>query len=253
MAGSTRRTIQILLSVLLVIAAARLVWILYQRGQRAREPAGEAPAARTVNPDYFVYPPRAHLTDFRSVEKLAGQTLWVRDGWRYGYFPYDSGARRTREIQDPPLLPPLQPVKVSTAVSGRSSQPGVREVNLVFEMPGRSGLHSITVGHCGPRADSCRFYLDEMFFLKDPRELYSYWKPEVWESVEKGEVREGMTEAQVSFALGFGRLLTKESRERDGRVVRFEPPGRAPVMVVFNEDGYARSVEEVTSDKTSDK
>jgi len=43
-----------------------------------------------------------------------------------------------------------------------------------------------------------------MFFIDDPRQLYKVWPKEVWESIEKHEVKPGMDEIQASFALGMG-------------------------------------------------
>jgi len=267
---AVRRWVQIFLAVALVAATARLVWIVYQRTRPF--PQRRAARARPVNPDYYVYPPRVYLSDLRSARQLKGSALWVRDGHRYPHFPYDGAARRSRQIQDPPLLPPLQRVTIEDVVSEPTARLDTREVNIVFELlaapaeakagpgsgegPGgttgdslRRGrpqaLRSVTVGHCDRRDESCRFYLNDMFFLKHPRELYSHWGAEVWKAIEQHEARLGMTETQISFALGYGRLLMEEIGGE--RVIKHHPPGRPPLVITFGPDGYATNITTATA------
>ena len=239
---------------MLLVVSVRLLWIFYQRRSPAR-PA--AIAARPIPSDYYVHPPRAYLTDFESAERLKGNTVWARSGYRYGHFPYDARRRRSREIEDPPVLAPIERITIADVVREPTPKRGVEEINLIFEDPDASTtssstfstpfsttLRAITIGHCDRRRDSCRFYFDEMFFLKDPRELYSHWPQEIWEAVERGEVREGMSETQISFAVGFGRPLRKETRAAGGdRVEEYRPPGRPPLIVTFGSDGNARRVQ----------
>ena len=236
-----RRWIQILLAVMLLVVSVRLLWIFYQRRRSAR------PAAVTARPlpsDYYVHPPRAYLADFKSAERLKGNTVWARSGYRYGHFPYDA-RRRSREIEDPPVLAPIERITIADVVREPTPKRGVEEINLIFEDPDASPtLRAVTIGHCDRTRDSCRFYFDEMFFLKDPRELYSHWPQETWEAVERGEVREGMSETQISFAVGFGRPLRKETRAAGGdRVEEYRPPGRPPLVVTFGSDGNARRIQ----------
>ena len=254
MKSPLRRWIQILLAVMLLVVSVRLLWIFYQRRRPAR-PA--AVAARPIPSDYYVHPPRAYLTDFESAERLKGNTVWARSGYRYGHFPYDARRRRSREIEDPPVLAPIERITIADVVREPTPKRGVEEINLIFEDPAAappfspgsspaspSTLRAVTIGHCDRTRDSCRFYFDEMFLLKDPRELYSHWPQETWEAVERGEVREGMSETQISFAVGFGRPLREETRAAGGdRVEEYRPPGRPALVVTFGSDGNARRIE----------
>ena len=244
MQAGTRRWIQVFLAAMLLLAGARTLWIFLQR-RGPPPPARQAVLpARTLNPDHFVHLPRAYLSDLGSARRMQGSTVWIRDGYRYAHYPFDTRARRTREIADPPLLPSIQKITVRSVTSEPTPRKGVDEINFVFELPGASPPErSLTIGHCYRRGQACRFYVDEMFFLKDPRELYSHWKPEIWQAIESRQIKEGMSETQMSFALGYGRLLPKETAEAGGdRVVEFRPPGSAARWVTFGADGNARRI-----------
>ena len=242
MQAGSWRWIQVFLAAALLVAGVRMLWIFSER-RRPLPPARKALLpARTVNPDYYVHLPRAYLTDLKSAQRMKGSTVWIRDGYRYPHYPFDSRVGRTREIKDPPLVPPIQKITVRAVTSEPTSRAGTNEVNFVFEMPGAlPPQRSLTIGHCNRRKQSCRFYVDDMFFLKDPRELYSHWLPEIWQAIESQQVKEGMSETQISLALGFGRLLPKETAAAGGdRVVEFRPPGRPPLWVTFGARGNAR-------------
>lgn len=242
----TRRWIQVLLVAAFAVAGARLLWILFER----RQPGRPAATAGKLNPDYYVLPPKAYLTDLKSAKAMKGRTLWVRIGWRYSSQPYDA-ARRRNTARGAALLGPLEKITVADVVAEPSRVPGVRQVDLIFNDPAATPplLRAVAVGVCeGP---DCRFYLDAMFFLKDPHELYSHWTPEVWKVIEKHQVREGMTETQVACALGAGRYLERESRAAgdNQRVYEFLPPGQDGVIVTFDKDGYARRIERAVKAK----
>lgn len=241
MQASIRRWIQAFLAAALLLVSARLLWITYQR-QRPFSPARRAarPSAR-VHPDYYVHPPRSYLTDLNSARRLKGSAVWVRDGYRYAHFPFDLRTRHSREIKDPPLLPPLRKITIADVLSEPTPQAGTDEINLVFEDPGSlPPQRAVTIGHCRWPEQSCRFYFDEIFFLRDPRTLYSHWTPETWEAIKRGEVKEGMSETKISFAVGYGRPLPKETAQAGGaRVLEFRPPGRPPLVVTFGADGNA--------------
>ncbi len=240
----TRRTIQVFLAAALALAGARTAWILYQRQEPLVRPAKTALPATKLHPDLLVHLPRAYLTDFSSAERMKGSTVWVRDGHRYPHFPFDERTRRTREIKDPPLLPPIQPIRI-IAVTRETFPGGADEVNFVFDLPAASQrLRSVTIGHCGRNPPSCRFYVNDMFFLKDPREMYSHWTQETWQAIERRQAKPGMSETHVSFSMGYGRLPSKETAEAEGgRVVEFRPPGQPAQTVTFGADGNAKRVE----------
>jgi hypothetical protein len=135
--------------------------------------------------------------------------LWVIEGYRWKTQP---GGR---------LLEPMEKI-VPTAITSRGEAAVIR-----FERDGRT--ESVEAG------TPARVYIDEMFFIKDPKELYSHWPEETWTKVENHEIEPGMTEFQVAFALGAGQPL-RSSQRGESRVVEYtlcQEAGIQPVRVTF--------------------
>ena len=53
--------------------------------------------------------------------------------------------------------------------------------------------------------------LDELFYLKNPRELYAHWDEDAWRKIEEHSLEPGMTLTQALLSLGFGRLVTTQA------------------------------------------
>jgi hypothetical protein len=249
MTDPTRRWIQTALAIALAIVSVRTAWILYSR--QAMSPARPTPHA-FVNADAYVYPPRAYLSDFASALKLKGTTVWVRDGYRYADFPFDPVHGRTVSSRERHLLAPIKQLTIAEVTREPSRKAGLDEVNIVFQDETASPpLRSASIGAC--QRDSCRFYFDEMFFLKDPRQLYAHWDAATWQAIERHEVREGMTEAQISFALGYG-LVVSDGRGARGaeRVLEFRPPDSPPIIVNFDSHGFARFIQTLSMEEKLD-
>ncbi|MCG8648585.1 MAG: hypothetical protein MI861_02055, partial [Pirellulales bacterium] len=88
-----------------------------------------------------------------------------------------------------------------------------------------------------------RFYVDELFFIEDPRELFDDWPPEVWEKVAAHQVEPGMSEYQAAFALGVG-IVRESSKDGRFRVVEYsacEKAGVKPVVIRYV-DGDADTI-----------
>lgn len=230
-----------LLAGVLIVAGLRLAWVFYERRQPGR--LGQPPtAAAKLNPDYNVYVPHSYVTDLKSAQAMKGATLWVRDGWRYVSQAYDPVQRRIVPKKGEAALGPLQKLTVEDVITEPSKIAGMTEVDFVFEDPAATpAWRVVAVGACENGNKDCRFYVDAMFLTKDPRQLYSHWKPEVWKAIENHEVHEGMSELQVDFSLGPGRPVSGYSE----RTVEFRPPGRPRVRVVFDKRGYASDIEVV--------
>jgi hypothetical protein len=69
-----------------------------------------------------------------------------------------------------------------------------------------------------------------MFYIEDPHELYKHWSAEVWQAVERHEVKPGMNELQADFAVGMGVPDAGDSSHE--KVVRY-PNGGKPLVVVY--------------------
>ena len=214
------QTIGVSLKVGLVLALVYLGAVYYQRWNR---PALERakPAERKIPADYYVYPPKSYVSDAESAERnLTGKPLWVKEGYRWKADPADG------------LLSPLEKI-VPTKIVTRGD-----DVLLEFERDGRPVRLPISAGP--------RFFVDDIFFLKDPRELYNHWPAEVWQKIARHDVEVGMTEHQVAFSAGAGSLV-RASGDQTVRVIEYtlrESAGLPRLRVTFR-DGVAEQVEQL--------
>src|SRR5580700_4636581 len=91
----SKQKIQIFLTVAIAIAALRTGYVLYERHTDKSKPEVQQQSAPPLNPDYYVVPKRLHPYDLRSARELTKQPVWVKEGYRYPYYPYDSGRHHT--------------------------------------------------------------------------------------------------------------------------------------------------------------
>ena len=210
----------VLLKIGIVAAAVFLAGVYLERAWR-KPLVREKPREIELHADLYVHPPKSYVRNLESAQrKLVGMTLWVKEGWRWAYEP---GER---------FFEPLEKV-APTQVFQRGD-----EIVIGFE---RDGAPARFVVGRGDRA-----YVDDIFFIKDPRELYDHWSEEAWEKVETHQVELGMSEHQVAFALGAGAPV----QARQGspiRVVEYtfcEEGGLEPVRVTFR-NGVAEKIEPI--------
>lgn len=204
--GPTR----IVLRLGLIAAAVYLGTTLYERANRPSL-APERGPVRKIHTDLYVYPPKSYVTNVRSARKLIGKPLWVKEGYRWAYQPGDG------------VLGPLEKI-VPTDIRRAG-----RETRLFFEKDGET--RNVPIGADG------RFFVDEIFLLKDPRELWTHWSDEDWRKIEAHEVELGMSEHQVVFALGAGNII-ESTRHSTVRVVDYklgQEAGIAPVRVTYRD------------------
>ena len=209
---------KIILRLSLVAAGVYFAATFYDRAMRPRL-VREQPK-RQVHLDHYTFLPKSYVRDFESAKKLVGKPLWVKEGYRWIYQPGDEA------------FGPLEKI-VPTGVAWRG-----RQVVLQFEKAGRRC--SIPIGQSG------RFFVDELFLLKDPRELFDHWTEDDWARIERHEVAVGVSEYQVTFALGAGQLVSASARTAT-RIVDYrlgEDLGIPPVRVTYR-DGAVERVDEL--------
>ena len=242
------KVVRIVLLVGMVAAAGRLALIFWERRTeqaREAEAALKKREASRIDADYYVVPRKLRAYDLASARELTRQPVWVRDGYRYYFYPYD-GARKKADFREPAgMLGPLERLQISDIVTGVSPQSPQRQVLAVFEKQGRGFAFSIGA----IKGETYYIYADEMLFLQDPRELYRHWPQEIWQAVERGEVQKGMNEFQVTFAAGFG--TPERSGERTGnesvRIVQYPRNGR-PLRVTYRQ-GKVETMETMAAPK----
>ena len=203
MDADVKQKVQIALALAIAIAAIRAGYILYERHAGNQVASHEqAAAAPPLNPDYYVTPKKLHPYDLKSARELTNQPVWVKEGYRYFYYPYNRATRRTDFEHDAGLLLPIQKLDIKDIVADTAPKSGgEKQVMALFEQDGKTFAFQIGTIRDG----EYKIYSDEILYVQDPRELYKHWPPDVWQSVEQHQVKQGMNELQADFAIGMGR------------------------------------------------
>jgi hypothetical protein len=229
-----RQRLRLALTMAVVVAGLRAGYILYQRHQEnlAAEKTKQAKNAGYSNPDYYVAPKKLHPYDLTSARQLTQQPVWVKEGYRYTYYPYNVAAKRTDFGREAGLLLPIERLEIKDVLL-EASPAGRRQMMAVFQRDGKS--YSVPIGF--ESEGQYKIYSDEMFFVEDPHELYKHWPADVWQSVEQHEVKPGMNEMQADFAIGMG---VPDSGNSSEKTVRY-PNGGKPLVIIYR-DGKAAEI-----------
>jgi hypothetical protein len=234
MSPEAKQRLRLALTLAVVVAGLRAGYILYDRHQEylAAEKQKQAKNAGYSNPDYYVAPKKLHPYDLKSANQITQQPVWVKEGYRYTYYPYNASAKRTDFGHEAGLLLPIERLEIKSVGLEASPAGGSRRQMMAgFEKDGRS--YSVPIGF--ESDGQYRIYSDEIFFIEDPHELYKHWSPDVWQAVEQHEVKPGMNEMQADFAVGMGVPDTGNSSSE--KTVRY-PNGGKPLVIVYR-DGKA--------------
>src|SRR5579863_3003629 len=237
MSPEAKQRIQLALVVALVVAGLRAGYILYERHEDALQAERQKQAQNVglSNPDYYVTPKKLYPYDVKSAKQLTLQPVWVKEGYRYTYYPYDASRKHVDFEHDAGLLLPIEKLAIKDVITAVPSQKGSRlQVIAVFEKEGKP--YAVPIGF--EADEQYKVYSDEMFFIEDPHDLYKHWSAEVWQSVEHHEVKPGMNEMQADFAIGMGVPDAGDTSEE--KTVRY-PNGGKPLVVVYH-DGKAAEI-----------
>ena len=223
-----KQKIQLILAAAILIAAVRSGYILYQR-RVGRIEARKRQATAALNPDYYVVPKKLYPYDLKSARQLTQQPVWVKEGYRYTFYPYDLTHHRSDFGHEAGTLLPLQRLQIEDVVTDVS--PGSadqRQVMAVFEENGKG--FAFPIGWV--KEGEYRIYSDDMLFIQDPHELYKHWSAEVWQAIDRHEVKPGMNELQADFAVGMG--IPEPTNDPGVKMVHY-PNGGNPLTVRYHE------------------
>jgi hypothetical protein len=237
-----KQKIQIALALAIAIAAVRAGYILYERHQGNKEEAKkETGAAPSLNPDYYVTPKKLYPFDLKSAKQLTQQPVWVKEGYRYFYYPYNRATHHADFEHDAGMLLPIERLEIKDVVSDTAPNgSGQKQVMAIFEKDGKPYAFQIGVFKDG----EYKIYSDEMLYVQDPRELYKHWPAEIWQSVEQHQVKQGMNELQADFAIGMGR----PDRQADSSWKTVHYPNGGNAVTITYHDGKAVDIK---TDKAS--
>jgi hypothetical protein len=222
----TQRAIQVILAVALLAGALRLGLVYYQRHVPAPGPAAQPQTA--LDPDYYVIPKKLHAYDLKTARAgMVGHPAWVREGYKFTCYRYDSSRHHTDFAHPAGLLLPLEQLDIRDVVE--TPPPAAGEQPQIVAVFARGGQDfAVPIG--ARRGEDYTLYADDMLFFEDPHQLYHHWAPEVWQAVDRHQALPGMNEIQVSFALGMG--IPQPAGEQPGKTVVY-PNGGNPVKIVF--------------------
>jgi hypothetical protein len=220
-----RQKFQIALVIVLIAVTIRTGYILYQRHE-ANKPV--APKQETLLPaDYYVVPKSLHATDLASARHITDQPVWVKVGYSSTYYPYDAATHRVNFAREAGLLLPIEQLKVTSVITDAApNSGGKKQVLAVFTKDGKN--YAVPIG-AGQGRDYT-MYANDMFYIEDPHQLYKYWPADIWDSIEKHEVKPGMNELQTDFAIGLG--VPDSSGESYTKSVTYGNGGK-PLIVTF--------------------
>jgi len=230
-----KKRIQIALGLAIVVAGVRAGYILYERHEDyvAAQKQVEAKNAGYANADYYVMPKKLHPYDLESARQLTQQPVWVKEGYRYTYYRYVPVVKSVDFAHGAGLMGPIERLEIKD-VMAVAAPGGRKQMVATFEKEGHS--YAVPIGF--ETEGQYKIYSDEMFYVEDPHELYKHWPAEVWQVVEQHEVKLGMNELQVDFAVGMGTLDTGSSSAE--RTLHYANRGK-PLVVIYR-DGKAVEV-----------
>jgi hypothetical protein len=226
----TRRWIQLVLVALLLAAGIRLVVVFRQRGGE-NAPAAKQENAPSLAADYYVQPRKLHDYDAASLRKdLAGQQVWIREGYRFVYYPCDGSRHHADFSHEGGTNTPIEKITIDDVVT-QPGPGGNTQVLVVFSKDGHDWCLPVGV----IQGESRQIFADDIFFYEDPHTLYKHWTRDVWSAIDRHEMKPGMNELQASFAIGMG--VPAPGSER---VLRY-PNGGHPLVVTY-ENGVATRI-----------
>ena len=228
--SKTSKIIQLVLLIAIVAAGVRVFFYFRQR-QTAFEPEKKHEVA--LDPDYYVTPKKLRPHDLKDAKELTKQPVWVRDGYRYTYYPYSGRS----DFEDPAgTLAPLEKLQIKDVVLDRTPGSATqKQVMALFEREGKRYAFPIGVEENG----DFNIYSDEMLFIQDPHDLYKHWSADIWNAVESHQVKPGMNELQATFAIGMG--VPEGTGASNPRIVDFPNNGH-PTRITFT-NGKATEIQ----------
>jgi len=231
MTPETKQKIQLVLALAILVAGTRTGYILYQRHSAKVEQARQQ--ARPLNPDYYVTPRKLYSYDLKSAQQLRQQPVWVKEGYRYTYYPYAN--HHADFSHEAGQLLPIEKLQIKDVLLDRT--PGSKneqQVLAVFEKDGNT--YAFPIGSL--KDGNYQIYSDEMLYIQDPHELYKHWPPEVWQAIDDHQVKPGMSELQADFAIGMG--IPERSNDTELKTVNY-PNGGKPLNITYR-DGKAAEI-----------
>jgi hypothetical protein len=164
---------------------------------------------------------------FEDTERIAGTTVWMKNGYVISYFVYSNDrvdfTKRVGLVPSDQRLDVKKIVKAALPVGqydGMTS--GKQQAFAIFSTPGSEGLYAVPIGFMN--GDDEAYYSDALFFYDDPHTIYDYWPKDVWTAIDAHQVKTGMSELQTRLAVG--QKMDLRGHEEGERTVIFDQAGK---------------------------
>jgi hypothetical protein len=224
-----QKKLQVFLVVAIVLAGGRAAFVVHERHEAIKEDA-KPKQEEALKADYYVTPRKLRAYDLKTARQLTEQPVWVEFGYQLRYYPYDRQRRKTDFAHEAGMLLPLQKLAIQDVVTDVSPRaPDNKQVMAVFPLDGKN--YAVAVG--AEKGSDFKSYIDEIFFIEDPRELYKHWPADVWQKIDAHEVQAGMSELQAGFAIGLG--IPEGSGDYGYRTLHYANDGK-PLVITFQND-----------------
>ncbi|MGC2111852.1 MAG: hypothetical protein WA655_20210 [Candidatus Korobacteraceae bacterium] len=228
--SKTSKIIQVVL--LIAIVAAGINFYLTMRERRTGLAVAQKPEV-ALDPDYYVTPKKLHPQDLKDAKELTKQPVWVRDGYRFTYYPYNGHSDFDRAAG---TLGPIEKLQIKDVVLDRTSGSATqKQVMAVFEKDSKRYAFPIGIDDNG----DYKIYSDDILFIEDPHQLYKHWPADLWKAIDNHQVKPGMNELQAFFAIGMG--SPEGTGASNPRIVDFPNNGH-PVRITFT-NGKATDIQ----------
>jgi len=198
-------------------------------------------AEQAVNPDDLAEVRQLMPTEFKDVEKLAGTSVWIKNGNVMPYFAV-TGARIdfARSVG---VIPPVARLDVKKVIKAAvpagvddGMSHGTRQAFAVFALPGSAEFYATAIGAIDGAEE--QYFTDLLFFYDDPHTIYSDWPKETWAAIDAHQAKPGMNELQMRLALG--QKLKAGVGSEGNRTITYDAGGRQ--WTVTFADGRATAV-----------
>jgi hypothetical protein len=189
--------------------------------------AGQTTQQPSETPDDVAEVRAMFPTSFDDVLKLAGTSVWMKNGYTMAYFPFDGG--RIIFSKRAGVIPSIQRLDIKKVI--KSAPPaqvddgishGSRQAFAVFALPGSSSLYATAIGVMGDGQE--QYFSDVLFFYDDPHSIYDYWPKNVWAAVDAHQVISGMSELQTRLSIG--QQTQSDSSSQGNRTVTYDQAGK---------------------------
>src|ERR1700726_8179 len=139
MSPEAKQKLQLALLLAMAVAALRTGYILYQRHEDrvAAEKQKQAANLGYSNPDYYVNPKKLYPYDLKSAKQLTLQPVWVKEGYRYTYYPYAAANKQVDFAHEAGLLLPIEKLEIKDVITARPPAGQRLQVMALFQKEGK--------------------------------------------------------------------------------------------------------------------